>query len=115
MACLNYRDVFLVASRVDLVDGVKDVGLVEAVGVVLVLVEAALGHLAVLPAVLAGEHAAGQRVVGHEGDAVGAEDGQELALHAPVDGVVQALVDLGQRVRLVLADLDGIVNILLTS
>ena len=67
--------------------------------------EAALAHLAVLPTVLAGEHAPGQRVVGHEGDVVGAEDGQELAFHPAVDGVVEALVDLGQGIRLVLADL----------
>ena len=54
---------------------------------------------------LAGQHAPGERVVGHEGDVVAAEDGEELTLDPPVDGVVQALVDLGQRVRFVLADL----------
>ena len=54
---------------------------------------------------LAGQHAPGQRVVGHEGDVVGAEDGQELAFHPAVDGVVEALVGLGQGVRFILADL----------
>ena len=56
--------------------------------------------------VLTGQHAPGQRVVGHEGDVAAAEDGEELALHSAVDWVVEALVDLGQRVRLVLADLE---------
>ena len=47
-ACLNYRDVCLVASRVNLVEGVEHIRLVEPVGVVLVLVEAALLDLAIL-------------------------------------------------------------------
>ena len=101
---LDHRHVCLGAGRLDLVQGIEDVWLVEAIGVVGVLVKPALLDLS-LPTVLAGQHAPGQRVVGHETDVVAAEDRQQLALHPPVDGVVQALVDLGQRVRTVFADL----------